>query len=815
MSSADRGYTTLLTHLHNPTSPLPFTTIQGALAHHLANLSPLPTPLAATAVSSPLYLSLPLTHIKLQSLSIAFRHASHLKYRALIEAEKNQSQVASLFRKSTQAAMGQWANEVVKGVQGGHPVLRLACCTGLLLGVHDLKVVGKTGEEEGVDLGKPREGVEDEVVVALAEVMDIYAYAYLSVPTSFGAEEWEKEFQPAGQDILSLALILASQSLPLVVRDKLKVLPLPMLTRALTTTISSTFKSGAFLSDLQASLKSKDNKICIPSSSPMSQTLQSISSSPLMSSIASLSKLTATVLSLMLDTSSPTRVDEGMHTTSLTLETFREMSRQVETDWASTQLARASEDDISPDSKDLTKSIWTTLKTLLFSNIMLADAVLSTVVFIPPLSPPHSHVTPSTLALQVLRTLSHLSFVISQFGGVTTTSQGFEALKKTFYLALDILAQGDSDSGVSGAKANAYVRESCLSLKAEGSRVAPSVQEAKQVYVLVSIEQLVPALSEESIKQWVWGLCYSHLSDPTHRETYESAHSVVLAIFASHAQQHQQQRADRRLLSGTDTVDSQDEDGSNHNTGGHTATNSPGRGDKAAGKEVSSGKELGSSTNFVKRMVPFYAHCLVENSVDGKLSTNQLRLAYSALVRSASASAYMLDVPPDETYTLAWYCIEVLLDTIRELLSMRQSSGNSKGKAKLLEHEGKTEERLHRLHLMLISTIPSLPLPLMLHALEEIRTVIAAYPQVDSGVVIEGAEEEGNKKELVESLFKEILERVGDREKEAAIQWWYKYRPILSKDGANDIKTTGSVNSVVGHLKGLGKQKTEVPEPRL
>lgn len=26
------------------------------------------------------------------------------------------------------------------------------------------------------------------------------------------------------------------------------------------------------------------------------------------------------------------------------------------------------------------------------------------------------------------------------------------------------------------------------------------------------------------------------MSDPSHRETYESAHSVVLAIFASHAQ---------------------------------------------------------------------------------------------------------------------------------------------------------------------------------------------------------------------------------------------------------------------------------------
>jgi hypothetical protein len=113
-----------------------------------------------------------------------------------------------------------------------------------------------------------------------------------------------------------------------------------------------------------------------------------------------------------------------------------------------------------PDSKNFTKSIWTTLKTLLFSNIMLSEAILSASVFIPP----RTHgLTPASLALQVLHTLSHLSFVISQFGGVTTTTQGFEHLKKTFYLALDILAQGDGD----GSKAEVYVRQMCFTLNSQ------------------------------------------------------------------------------------------------------------------------------------------------------------------------------------------------------------------------------------------------------------------------------------------------------------------------------------------------------------
>ena len=54
--------------------------------------------------------------------------------------------------------------------------------------------------------------------------------------------------------------------------------------------------------------------------------------------------------------------------------------------------------------------------------------------------------------------IAHLiSSFLSEFGGVTTTTQGFEHLKKTFYLALDILAHGDGERGDSGMKAEAYV----------------------------------------------------------------------------------------------------------------------------------------------------------------------------------------------------------------------------------------------------------------------------------------------------------------------------------------------------------------------
>jgi hypothetical protein len=70
---------------------------------------------------------------------------------------------------------------------------------------------------------------------------------------------------------------------------------------------------------------------------------------------------------------------------------------------------------------------------------MLTDSTLSALVYLRP--------SPSSLARarQTLRTLSHLAFVISQFGGVTTTGTGateFPQLKKAFYIALDFVGVG-------------------------------------------------------------------------------------------------------------------------------------------------------------------------------------------------------------------------------------------------------------------------------------------------------------------------------------------------------------------------------------
>jgi hypothetical protein len=80
-------------------------------------------------------------------------------------------------------------------------------------------------------------------------------------------------------------------------------------------------------------------------------------------------------------------------------------------------------------------------------TVMLSQSVLSTITYTPPVSStaappdPERAATHSSLALSTLRTLSHLSFVITKFGGVTSTSGvGFAELKRVFYSALDVLS---------------------------------------------------------------------------------------------------------------------------------------------------------------------------------------------------------------------------------------------------------------------------------------------------------------------------------------------------------------------------------------
>jgi hypothetical protein len=170
-----REYTILLTHLHKPSSSLPLSTHQSLISHFLAQ-TPTPTPLTATVISSPLFR--PFSHIKLSTLITAFRHAVHLRLKVL------QHEETSIFTRGIRSSFADWARRLVKGFKGGQPVIRFVSAGGILLGLHDLRE--HLGTYPGG--GSVRAKTEDELIIALTEILQLYG-----APKDTA---WEKEFQP-------------------------------------------------------------------------------------------------------------------------------------------------------------------------------------------------------------------------------------------------------------------------------------------------------------------------------------------------------------------------------------------------------------------------------------------------------------------------------------------------------------------------------------------------------------------------------------------------------------------------------------------
>ncbi|KAF8133976.1 hypothetical protein EV363DRAFT_1214665 [Boletus edulis] len=652
------SYTALLSHLHRPssTSPPALPTLQGLIVHHLSQLKPSPTPLAAAIVSSPLFR--PFSFAKLDALSISFRHAVHAKLRLL------KDEPSGLFLPSLNARLANWSTSLLKGFEGGHAITRLACCSGLLLGLDDIlqKLPAKQPDV--------KYSVEDELILAFADVIDLF----------ISSDSWGKEFQPiteVGEDALTLPLIISSQALLVVPPEKLVALPLQQMLSLVVRAITQAFVHGTFISAFSSHPETNpDFKVSIKSEAPIYGEINAVASSHAMVHMGSLSKLCSRCISLYVDYR-PKLALPPVHETFRALEN---MARKVEVGWLSSGLAEADEESIAPETRPLTTSIWTILKTLLFCTIMITEAGLSTSVYIPPA---FSH-SSAALALITLRTFSHLAFVIEKFGGAGHGA--FAELKRGFYLALDVLANNADES-------EQFVKGLCDEMWSGGFASTHSVQRAKKAFALSAIEQLVPVLSPTTIQTIVLPFCSPHLSDYTHRGEFESAHSVVLAIFSS--------RSKRVVLDASARSDDP--------------------------------LVLGSA--FTERMVPFYLQCLLENSAGGRLNVSQLCLAFAVLVKSASLT---------RDPALAWFCISSILATSKEL--------------------SQDSERRHRLHLALVSSLPSLPLTLLPQALSAVNDVIDCTTN------------DANCKELVEALFREIMENVGDAEKEYAIRWWNERR---------------------------------------
>jgi hypothetical protein len=167
---------------------------------------------------------------------------------------------------------------------------------------------------------------------------------------------------------------------------------------------------------------------------------------------------------------------------------------------------------------------------------MVADGILASVVFVRPKSQIGlDAVTPQTLAQLTLRTLFHISFVVSQLGGVTATAtgddHGFKELRRVFYLAIDVLSSDEPSNGHASHVCENFVEGLVSDLRGSSkffslpilftwSNHTPTTagtgkvqstthvfSQAKTAYALACIEQLVPLLGARCLRDHVWGIC--------------------------------------------------------------------------------------------------------------------------------------------------------------------------------------------------------------------------------------------------------------------------------------------------------------------
>jgi hypothetical protein len=129
---ADHNYQNLLTNLHRHPNRLPLDALQSSITHYITYIEPSPTPLAASVISSPFFLTS--DQSKLHALVTAFRHAVQLKHESAVK------EVGGIFSPGVTSRMSTWAKAVLDGLQGGHPLLRLACACGLLQGMEDIRI---------------------------------------------------------------------------------------------------------------------------------------------------------------------------------------------------------------------------------------------------------------------------------------------------------------------------------------------------------------------------------------------------------------------------------------------------------------------------------------------------------------------------------------------------------------------------------------------------------------------------------------------------------------------------------------------------
>ncbi|PWY99411.1 hypothetical protein BCV70DRAFT_118434 [Testicularia cyperi] len=405
------------------------------------------------------------------------------------------------------------------------------------------------------------------------------------------ADEWEKEFRrraaqavgsasitslasseaqrAALKEVRDVPLYLAAQLAPFVPEKKIQALDPVQLASATSDAILSLFEGPSQTSMLESLGhdlgKDKDGKITLDAHGATLHTVRGISGSTLFPLLGPLSKLLSRALAKAVTSLSPDDVSSlvlgtagssGLeHETFPVLVRMSRLASALENEWLQSSLAGVSDDDIAEASKKETAQLWATFKTLLFSFTMVFDSMMDALVDMCPsptltIPPPRVGETASlvdsslterkwpmastsnlprpylTIVQTILTTFAHLYWITSTFG-----SDGFDVYRKVFYSALDVLGR----DGEACIELLEQVRpDQIVTENAGADRLESNVaRRSTTTYFLNVAEQLVSVVPDEVVEQMILSTARPYLEDTRYQETFESAHSVVLAIYSA------------------------------------------------------------------------------------------------------------------------------------------------------------------------------------------------------------------------------------------------------------------------------------------
>ncbi len=407
--------------------------------------------------------------------------------------------------------------------------------------------------------------------------------AEVAGPAGITALASKRALRAGLRDVRDVPLYMAAQLAPFVPDRKIHALDPVQLASATSDAILSLFEGAdgsTFLSDLAQDVSNaKDgdqgaSQIHLNPDGSTARSLQHVIDSTLFSVLGPLSKLMSRALAKAVTSLTPAQLSSMLLGTSdaalepqtgeveffPVLVRMSRLSSQLEAAWLSSPLAGADEAQIAETSRQLTKQMWTVFKTLLFSYTMVFDSMMDALVDMcpsptltmpPALDPePEEGVgsalqgkqrkwprastsnlpAPYLLLVQLmLATFSHLYWITSTFG-----ADGFDVYRKVFYSALDVLGR-DGEACIQLLELIAPVspNPTAPSTSTDGLEMNAS-KRSSTTYFLNVAEQLIAVLPDEVVEQLILPICRPYLENTRFSDTFESAHSVVLALYSNH-----------------------------------------------------------------------------------------------------------------------------------------------------------------------------------------------------------------------------------------------------------------------------------------